>query len=351
MSGRHRNWTWTINNPRSRDWQHVYAMPYKHFVFTIEMGGNTDTVHFQGCSHMKKDYTLSRMKDFLPRAHFKVAYNYAGAITYATKLDDTFLDGPYEMGTPPAQGKRMANDLMELIKDGTPRSEVADSFPQQFLQLQRGIEAAYTVFAPPRQMQSKVTYVYGASGTGKTTWARTFPNVYSPPPPKNGSYWFNGYDSIYHDTVLFDEFWGDVPLSVMNRYLHEHPELVETKGGMTQFAPKYIVITSNLAPEDLYKRMFSEYPEAKATWLRRLHNIVHFGEIDYKLIKGSLLFPTTKSPAPPALFVQPAIFMETEQRHLNELAISYRAKHNHQWRDPFAALNPVVPLPRWPVSQ
>ncbi len=280
---RRRNWTFVVNNPEEKDWDEVHLLPYKHLAFTLE---EEETVHIQGCVHMKKDYTFSRMKKFLPRAHLKAAYHYVGAVEYATKQDHTALEGSYEYGKMPEQGKRMCDDLVTAISEGTPRMDLAKGFSTQWMQLQRGIDATYDVFTPPRDFQTNVTYVYGVSGVGKTTWANLFPSVYSPAPPKNGAYWFNGYEPMEHDTIVFDEFWGKVELSVMNRFLHEHAERCETKGGMKQFRPKYIVITSNLHPEQVYKNVFADFPQAKETWLRRLHNIVEITDKGYILRKG-----------------------------------------------------------------
>jgi len=259
---RHRNWTFVINNPLDLHWDEVHALPYKHMAFTLEQG-EEGTVHIQGCVHLKKAYSLLRMKKYLNTAHLKAAYHYQGAVDYATKQDHTALEGSFEYGKMPEQGKRICDDLIEAISEGTPRMEIAKAFPTQWFQLQRGIEATYDVYTPPRDFQSNVTYVYGLSGTGKTSWAHTFPTPFSPLPPKGGTFWFNGYEPMLHETIIIDEFWADVTLSLMNRLLHEHPEMVEVKGGSRQFRPKYIVITSNLPPDKVYQNVFDKHPEAK----------------------------------------------------------------------------------------
>jgi len=68
-----------------------------------------------------------------------------------------------------------------------------------------------------------------------------------------GDKWFDSYDPINHELMVFDEFQATVPLSVMNKVLDGQKCTLQTKGGSvgkTRNIP--VIILTNLVKEELY---------------------------------------------------------------------------------------------------
>ena len=104
-----------------------------------------------------------------------------------------------------------------------------------------------------------ITFVFwGAPGTGKThrvitSLRRLHATAYWFRPGVNGA-WFDGYDPLVHNAVVFDEFKGQVPYTLMLALLDKYPCHVESKGSSIAWRPKYLFITSNFAPNEWYGR-------------------------------------------------------------------------------------------------
>ena len=68
------------------------------------------------------------------------------------------------------------------------------------------------------------------------------PNYYLVPIPSGNNIWFDGYDPIKHDTVIFDEFTGWIPFNLFKILLDKTPYQVQYKGGFKHFRPKFIIL-------------------------------------------------------------------------------------------------------------
>lgn len=87
---------------------------------------------------------------------------------------------------------------------------------------------------------------------GKTTLIealRSYFRVYD----SMGDKWFDGFDPINHDLIVFDEFQATVPLSVMNKVLDGQKCTLQTKGGsVVKVRNIPVIVLTNLVPEELY---------------------------------------------------------------------------------------------------
>jgi len=93
------------------------------------------------------------------------------------------------------------------------------------------------------------------------------------PIPTNGGIWFDGYEPITHDTIIFDEFTGWIPFNLFKILTDNTPYQVQYKGGFKHFRPKTIIFTSNKHPSTWYKNL-SDID--KKAFFRRIDEIKYF---------------------------------------------------------------------------
>lgn len=133
---RARHWCITINNPTDNDRSQfteevVKARPIKYLVWQVEKGEN-DTPHIQGYVCFTKQFRLSQVKEYFPRAHLEVARGKPeDNKRYCTK-EEGRLEGPFEYGElPEGQGRR--SDLKEfkevVFNEGLSERECFERFP------------------------------------------------------------------------------------------------------------------------------------------------------------------------------------------------------------------------------
>ncbi len=124
------------------------------------------------------------------------------------------------------------------------------------------------VKSTPRMFVTEVITIIGDTGVGKTRWAHdNFPSLYSVAPAKGSGTYFDGYDD--HDHVLIDEMYGNrfshgALLGLLDRY----PYTVGIHGGVVNWRPHTIVLTSNSSPDEWYDQ--NKFPYAGGPLERRL---------------------------------------------------------------------------------
>lgn len=64
------------------------------------------------------------------------------------------------------------------------------------------------------------------------------------------SNWFDGYDG--EDTIIFDEYNGQLPLTCIKRMCDWYPYAMQTKGGTVGILAKKFIFTSCVPPEEWY---------------------------------------------------------------------------------------------------
>jgi hypothetical protein len=146
--------------------------------------------------------------------------------------------------------------LKHALDEGRSEREICDDdelFPA-WVKYHRAIERykrLHTMRA--RNWATHTTVLYGPPGTGKTRWCMDHggEEAYWLKKPIGNSVFFDGYDG--QEIVIIDEFYGWIPFDLLQRMCDRYPLLVDTKGGMTNFYPKKIFITSNKHPSQWYK--------------------------------------------------------------------------------------------------
>lgn len=260
-TSRARAWCFTLNNPEENLDEDDFGCDY--LLYQLEMG-EEGTPHFQGLIYFKTQIAFSSVVQLFPHGtHIEACIDLAASIVYCQK-EDTRVEGPYEWGVRPVQGRR--SDLTAAIADVVamkPMAEVATLHPSVYIRYGRGLRDYRTITAKPRTVMTECISIVGPTDMGKSYSSRLeWPNAFW----KNKGEWWDGYDG--QDVVVIDEFYGWLPFDFMLRLLDSTPLLVPTKGGFVNFVATKCIILANRHVEDWYKNI---PPECLPALKRRIH--------------------------------------------------------------------------------
>lgn len=170
------------------------------------------------------------------------------------------MDEPVEYGTWESGGSGARTDLLALqqrIRDGASERDISEEFFADYLRYGTGIRRYIDLrkHVEPRNFKTTVIVYYGPPGTGKSfsameggaKWILSSSNY-----P-----WFDGYNGT--DIVLIDDFYGWIKFHHLLVLLDAYPCKVQKKGGMIEWAPPKIFITSNRDPSLWYNDSNLEY--------------------------------------------------------------------------------------------
>jgi hypothetical protein len=267
---RNRNYFFTWNNPPDDYGTYLQSLSTKYLVYQLESGAS-GTRHVQGMCSFSSAKSHSAARKLLPGCHVENTRDVAAAIKYCKK-DESRLEGPWEFGTPPAQGKR--TDIAaaaSAIDSGETLSSVAKQFPSVFIKYHRGL-TAYASIVTDARSEPPLVYVFtGPTGTGKTRRAfEESPDAFW----KEKGDWWDGYCA--HKTVIIDEFANDFPLTYLLRVLDRYPMRVPVKGGFVQLVANKFYITSNIDLDEWYPNALDAH---KLALRRRITEHIRFQSI------------------------------------------------------------------------
>lgn len=219
--------------------------------------GEMGTPHLQGYVEFKHRKGLGGVKDTgkgFARAHLEIRRGTRNqAISYCQKDRNFDEYGRHVEETAPA--KITKEELRELALEGGSRAVAND--PRATLHNIRTARILLEEIEPPRSADEPIIvhWYFGKTGIGKSRRARFEAElefgqdeVYRKADP---SKWFNGYDR--HKAVIIDDFrdsWWY--FTEILRLLDRYPTQVEVKGGMRQWVPRKIWVTSAHSPRSMY---------------------------------------------------------------------------------------------------
>lgn len=212
------------------------------------------------------------MKKIHSTAHWEVMRGTVSQnIEYCSK-EATKVAGPWQQGEFTTQGQRTDLDTAAgLIRDGKSLRTVAETCPTTFVHYSRGLQALkYTLDQPPKWRDVFCTVIYGPTGSGKTRAAMD--SVQDPLDifiVHSGGQWWDGYTG--QDTILFDDFYGQIRCADMLRYLDGHPLQLAVKGSFSWAKYTKVYLTSNTHPDDWYRDVPAAVKEA---FMRRIAEII-----------------------------------------------------------------------------
>lgn len=271
----YQNWVVTIqlDDEEARPKALPAGVAYMHY--SVERAPTTGHLHCQGFLRLTRKKTVLGVRKLLPGWHLDyMRGSWARNVDYTSK-SDSHVSGPYEFGERPAQGKR--NDLRagcSIVKVPGPMKRVAEELPVVYVKFHRGLSNLdYTLNHSPPWRPLQVTWIWGPTGVGKT---RSVYDRFGETPTDRlfrltePYHWWDGYDK--HEAVLFDEFYGQIPMHTMLGYLDGYPLRLEIKGAFCWAFYTQVYITSNVDPQTLYMGVPSE---VRAAFFRRITEIVH----------------------------------------------------------------------------
>lgn len=227
-----------------------------YIIYQVERCPETQKLHLQGYFALKTRKRMAQAKKLFeyPQIHLiKCLGSPLQNIEYCSK-SASHIAGPWEYGVrPDARGKKSCTALaIEDIQAGKPLSQVAVENPMAWVRSYRGLTSLAAAVAKPKGVWREVTcfVFWGKSRTGKTRTAMESTCKDGRPPfrmPLSSGFWFDGYDG--EDTLVIDDFYGQIKFSDMLQLLDGHYIQVPIKGGFTWAVWTKVFITSNVHPQ------------------------------------------------------------------------------------------------------
>jgi len=146
------------------------------------------------------------------------------------------------------QGSRSDLEAVkEMLDSGAKMGEIADAHFEPFLRHHRAFYVYRDLKAPIRSTPTDLHVLVGPPGTGKSFFASHFSipdDTYHVVQPSRGRpFYWDGYCG--QATVVFDDFYGWCPYSLLLKLADEYPLELDCRGRNGQFSAHRIFITSN----------------------------------------------------------------------------------------------------------
>lgn len=262
-----RGYVYTLNNYTASEEEALQGIDCRYHIYGREVG-ESGTPHLQGFIYFANGKSFTAVKALLGgRVHLEqMRGTPTEASEYCGKDGDTWSTGEL-----PSQGRRSdLSSIQQEIDSGKSDVDLANEHFAAWCQYGRRFsEYRRLKRTQPRSSPPTVYYIWGPTGTGKTR--RVFDeneDVFVYP----GGGWFDGFEG--QETALFDDLRSDdgINFALLLRLLDRYPMKVPVKGGFVEWCPKKIYITSNIAPERLYR-------DNEAPLMRRITEVIHLTEL------------------------------------------------------------------------
>ena len=294
-----RKWSLVINNPLEAGLDHAAIREILHrfspayFCMADEIA-TTGTYHTHIFLYSPSPMRFGTLKNRFPTAHLEKAYGSArDNRDYITKSgkwaetdkSETSVSGTFEeWGDLPTEKEEASPDkyrLLQSLREGMTSLEAVEDNPDRFYHYreietvrQSILEDTYSTI----MRQVDVTYLFGASGTGKTRgiFERHNPKSICRITDYGGK---NGvrFDSYRGQEVLvFEEFHSQIPISAMLNYLDIYPIMLPARYNDRVACYTTVYLTSNIPLEAQYQEIQRYQLETWYAFLRRIHNVIEY---------------------------------------------------------------------------
>lgn len=193
-----------------------------------------------------------------------------------TNLPETFEELG-ELPDEPDRRIKQSEAIYSMIVNGSSDVEIMNAYPSAYNHLpniQRARQAVlFEKYRRIRRTGLKVYYIWGKSGTGKTSGildAHGDENVYR---VTNYKHPFDGYAG--ESVILFDEFRSSLPLADMLEYLDIYPVSLPSRYADKVACYETAYIVSNYPLEKQYPEVQRDCPEDWAPFMRRINGGVY----------------------------------------------------------------------------
>lgn len=294
-----RKWALVINNPLEAGLDHAaireilrrFAPSY--FCMADEIA-TTGTYHTHIFLFSPSPMRFSTVKNRFSTAHIEKAYGSAKANrAYILKEGhwadtdkaETSVSGTFEeWGDLPAEKEEEAPEMFKLIQDlraGKSVMEIIEDNPKLAFRI-REIETLRQAILEEKYSAEnralEVTYLYGASGTGKTR------GIFEKHDRKSICRItdYGGRNGVrfdaYHcqDVLVLEEFHSQIPISAMLNYLDIYPLTLPARYTDRIACYTKVYITSNIPLEEQYRDIQRYQMETWRAFLRRVQNVIEY---------------------------------------------------------------------------
>lgn len=289
----------TINAPIEKGYTHariieVIRSNFKtmtYFCMADEQGSQFHTHIFVVFTSRVR---FSMMKRYFPEAHIeKCRGSVSDNVNYIKKsgkweLDEAKqekkIEGTFEeFGTQPPDSKGKRNDMSELyqmVLDNMTNAEILSINQDYILQIDKLDKIRITIlterFKETVRLDLEVTYISGATGTGKTRGvmeSNGYANVYR---VTDYLHPFDGYSC--QPVLCFDEFRSSLKLKEMLLYCDIYPIELPSRYANKFACYNKVFIISNWDLEKQYPEVQREDRESWKAFLRRIHKVVTYDD-------------------------------------------------------------------------
>jgi len=265
MSGKARAFCFTLNNYTDEDCVKISKIYDKYVIYGMEVG-EQGTKHLQGYIIFKNPRSFTAIAKLL-KWHIEISKgSFEANFKYCTK-SGVFV----ELGERPIMGERCdLKTIKEDIKEGKPWNEVLEGI-ENYQQL-RFAEGLRKYYHKSRDIKTKVTWVWGPTGTGKSRWAAEEggSDVYW---ALADGKWWDGY--VGQNTVIIDDMRKDfMKFHEILRLFDRYPLTLQVKGGTTEMLATHIIVTTTKPPQTFWEGRSDEDIQQL---LRRIENVIFFG--------------------------------------------------------------------------
>ena len=294
-----RKWSLVINNPLEAGLDHFAIREILHrfspayFCMADEIA-TTGTYHTHIFLYSPSPMRFSTIKGRFPTAHIEKAYGSAkdnrdyirkeGRWAETDKAETSVADTFEEWGDLPSEKEEASPDkyrLLQSLREGMTPLEAVEDNPDRFYHYreietvrQSILEDTYSTI----MRQVEVTYLFGASGTGKTR------GIFERHNPKSicritdyggrNGVRFDAYRC--QDVLVFEEFHSQIPISAMLNYLDVYPIMLPARYNDRVACYTTVYLTSNIPLEAQYQEIQRYQLETWYAFLRRIHNVIEY---------------------------------------------------------------------------
>ena len=294
-----RKWSLVINNPLEAGLDHAAIREILHrfspayFCMADEIA-TTGTYHTHIFLYSPSPMRFSTIKGRFPTAHIEKAYGSAKdnrdyirkeGRWADTEKAETSVPGTFEeWGDLPSEKEEASPDkyrLLQSLREGMTPLEAVEDNPDRFYHYreietvrQSILEDTYSTI----MRQVEVTYLFGASGTGKTR------GIFERHNPKSicritdyggrNGVRFDAYRC--QDVLVFEEFHSQIPISAMLNYLDVYPIMLPARYNDRVACYTTVYLTSNIPLEAQYQEIQRYQLETWYAFLRRIHNVIEY---------------------------------------------------------------------------
>lgn len=299
MDPQSKKWLLVINNPQDCGLDHgrlkeLLSLFHPLYYCMADETAVTGTYHTHIYLFTHSPVRFSTIKNRLPTAHMEKAYGTSREnrdyITKSGKWADTdkaetSVAGTFfEFGELPTEAEEKSpvmHQLLQNVKEGMTTTEIIEQTPSMAFRVRDIDLLRQTLTAEKYAVENRpleVSYLYGASGAGKTR------SIYEAHAPRS-IYRVTNYRAAkgisfdgYHgqEVLVFEEFSGQVPIEDMLNYLDIYPLSLPARYNDKTACYTTVYITSNLPLEKQYRGEQWDRPETWRAFLRRIHNIIEF---------------------------------------------------------------------------